>query len=75
MVLRAVDDQFYSHEERKKIIVSDSDTSGPLIEMKSPRGDSVVIEQTESIEVSGRAIDRGGIQSVNIFLNNAPLVQ
>ncbi|MCD5374989.1 transglycosylase domain-containing protein [Candidatus Gracilibacteria bacterium] len=72
LVLRAIDDEYYSQGISYNINVVKRDSEPPIITLSNPIDNSISLYKGDFFNLRGTVSDRGGIRSTNIYIDDLP---
>lgn len=72
LIIRAVDNDYYSAFQKVSVTIWAKDNVAPEIELNNI-GDKITLDKWETINISWKIIDSSSIRSINFYLNNNPL--
>jgi len=73
LILRAIDEQYYSSEKSYSINILSADNESPIITISNPTDGSISLNPGDSFNLRGSVSDISTIRSTNIYLNGSPL--
>jgi hypothetical protein len=73
LVLRAIDDEYYSQWISYNVNVVKRDSTPPVITLSNPVDNSISLYKGNFFNLRGAVSDRGGIRSTNIYIDDIPV--
>ena len=73
LVLKAVDNQFYSQTASYSVNVIDKDRAAPVISISNPADGTIALYPGDVFNLRGSITDRSQIKTINIYLDGAPI--
>lgn len=73
LIVKTVDNNYYSSDETYNITISQADKTNPKITITNPSDGNIKIYQNQSFNLRANIEDSSPIKSINVYLDSTPL--